>query len=161
MKKITFYLNNESIENALSQIKKYKKDVQSKSKLFVKRLADIGLDTATVKFKNAIYDGINDVSLSVEKIENGYKIVANGNSVCFIEFGSGVIGEGHPDATDFGMGVSTWSLGENGKGHWNNPNGWYYSHGKKSFGNPPAMAMWQAEQDIKSNIKKIALEVFL
>jgi len=88
-------------------------------------------------------------------------IYAEGEAVAFIEFGSGARdGYGHPKAGELGFGPSTWSLSEEGKGHWDNPDGWYYEHGKKSHGNPPAMAMYDAVQAMTAEITTIAREVF-
>ena len=59
------------------------------------------------------------------------------------------------------MGPGTWSLdSDSGKGHWDDPEGWYYEHGKKSHGNPPAMAMYDAAQTMVAELTTIAREVF-
>jgi hypothetical protein len=47
-----------------------------------------------------------------------------------------------------------------GKGHWDDPNGWYYTHGQKSYGNPPAMAMVKAIERMTEEITTIARDVF-
>ena len=66
----------------------------------------------------------------------------------------------HPDAGKFGYGPGTWSDGPDGKGHWKDPGGWYFSHGQHSFGNPPAMAMVHARDAILEQLTAIAREVF-
>ena len=90
-------------------------------------------------------------------------IYASGTAVAFIEFGSGAaMGYGHPMAGEHGLGPGTWSTDESlgGKGHWDDPNGWYYKHGEKSHGNPPAMAMYDAVQAMTAEITTIAKGVF-
>jgi hypothetical protein len=85
-------------------------------------------------------------------------IYAEGESVAFIEFGSGdKYGHGHPQAGELGMGPGTYP---EGKGHWDDPRGWWYGHGKHTYGNPPAMAMYQAVQAMTEQITMIAREVF-
>ena len=60
------------------------------------------------------------------------------------------------------MKAGTWSTDESlgGKGHWDDPNGWYYKHGEKSHGNPPAMAMVSARDTMVEELTTIAREVF-
>ena len=147
-----------SVSRAQRRLDEYFADLIEKANELCRRLAEIGKVRAELDFSNAIYDGTNDVSVSVEPIGNGYAIHATGNAVLFIEFGSGVIGAGHPEPEGYGPG--TWSDGPNGKGHWQDPGGWYYRHGEKSIGNPPAAAMYHAKQDVLQEVQRIADEVF-
>ena len=148
-----------SVSRATRRLDEYFADLIEKANELCRRLADIGKVRAELDFSNAIYDGTNDVSVSqVEPIDNGYAIHATGNAVLFIEFGSGTIGGGHPESEGYGPG--TWSDGPNGKGHWQDPGGWYYRHGEKSIGNPPAAAMYHAKQDVLQEVQRIADEVF-
>ena len=47
-----------------------------------------------------------------------------------------------------------------GKGHWDDPNGWWFGDGEHTFGNPPAQAMYDAKQEIINAIEQVANEVF-
>jgi hypothetical protein len=135
--------------------------VQEKEEVLRQRLAQLGATVASIEFSRAIYNGTNDVSVRVD--DNGRKatIYAEGSAVLFIEFGSGEkYGGGHPEAGKFGYGPGTYSDGPNGKGHWDDPSGWYFSHGQHSFGNPPAMAMVHARDAILEQLTAIAREVF-
>ena len=147
-----------SVSRATRTLDEYVADLIEKANELCRRLAEIGKVRAELDFSNAIYDGTNDVLVRVEPITNGYAVHATGNAVLFIEFGSGTIGGGHPDAGSYGPG--TWSDGPNGKGHWQDPGGWYYRHGEKSIGNPPAAAMYHAKQDVLQEVQRIADEVF-
>lgn len=147
-----------SVSRATRRLDEYQADLSRKADELCRRLAELGATKATLYFSNAIYDGTNDVGVTVEPIAHGYRVRASGNAVLFIEFGSGTIGFGHPDPGPYGPG--TWSDGPNGKGHWQDPNGWYYAHGLKSVGNPPAAAMYRAEQEVITAIQRIANEVF-
>ena len=122
------------------------------------RLAAVGATVASIQFSRAIYNGTNDVSVRVDSTGSVAVIYAEGESVAFIEFGSGdKYGHGHPQAGELGMGPGTYP---EGKGHWDDPRGWWYGHGKHTYGNPPAMAMYQAVQAMTEQITMIAKEVF-
>lgn len=147
-----------SVQKAKQNMEEFYAELPWKADELCRRLAEIGATTAKVEYAGAYYDGTNDVGVEVEPIKNGYRIRAHGNAVLFIEFGSGTIGFGHPDPGNYGPG--TWSDGPNGKGHWTNPNGWYYAHGQKSMGNPPAAAMYHARRDVEEYVYRIAEEIF-
>ena len=154
-------LSQKNITNALAEVRKYQAWVEAKEAELIAKLAERGKEVASVKFAAATYDGTNDVSVRVDSTGSVAVIYAEGSAVAFIEFGSGAtMGYGHPDAGKHGFGPSTWSTGDSGKGHWDDPNGWYYKHGEKSHGNPPAMAMYDAVQAITTELTTIAREVF-
>jgi hypothetical protein len=149
-----------SVQMAIAELQKFKTDFDSKVMTVCEKLAQIGEVRARLDFADAsrTYDGTNDVSVRVEPTGTGYRVVASGNAVLFIEFGSGTIGYGHPEPGIYGPG--TWSDGPSGKKHWQDPGGWYYAHGKKSIGNPPAAAMYHAEQEVRQRIQEVVSEVF-
>ena len=156
-------LSEATINAAAEELLRYAEWIQRKEAEFVQKLAERGRNVASVKFAAAKYDGNNDVSVRVDSTGSVAVIYAEGEAVAFIEFGSGAKeGYGHPLAGDYGLGPGTWSTNEElgGKGHWDDPNGWYYKHGEKSHGNPPAMAMYDAVQAMTAEITAIAQEVF-
>lgn len=150
-------------KTVIVQLRQYKQSLNGKIKIFVERLGSLGVNTAAIKFRAAKYDGDNDVNVSAEWIgDTSLRVVASGEAVLFIEFGSGLGGYGHPQAKEFGYGPGTYSDDESigGKGHWTDPEGWYYRHGEKSHGNPPARAMYDAGKEMRLQIVQIAREVF-
>lgn len=156
-------LSEANIETAVQELRRYAEWVKRKEAELITRLAERGKTIAEIKFASAVYDGTNDVSVRVDSTGSVAVIYAEGDAVAFIEFGSGAtMGYGHPEADKHGLGPGTWSANESlgGKGHWDDPNGWYYKHGKKSHGNPPAMAMWDAVQTMTAELTTIAKEVF-
>lgn len=114
-----------------------------------------------------MYAGTNDVVISVEPTATGYKVVATGQAVLFIEFGTGILNPEHPQSSEFGF-----SHGTYGKGKGANEKGWIYvgeqgNAGQpiregvyRTYGNPPAKAMYYAAKDMKAEIYTIAKEVF-
>jgi hypothetical protein len=154
-------ISEATIDAAVKELRRYAEWVSRKESELITKLAERGKAVASVKFASAKYDGTNDVSVRVDSTGSVAVIYAEGEAVAFIEFVSGAKeGYGHPQADEHGFGPGTWSTGESGKGHWDNPDGWYYAHGKKSHGNPPAMAMYDAVQTMTAEITTIAREVF-
>lgn len=157
-KTIKIELSDESIKNGIRELREYKQWVIEKEAELRSRLAEHGADAARIQFSGAKYDGTNDVSVRVDDTGSVAVIYAEGEAVAFIEFGSGEkYGYGHPQAAEFGVGPGTYP---EGKGHWDDPNGWWYAHGKRSYGNPPAMAMYNAVQRMTEDLTQIAKEVF-
>ena len=141
-----------NIDTVIAQVKQYRDKLNDRIRLLLEKLGEIGVNTAAIKFRSAKYDGNNDVDVTIEwSDENTLRIVASGGSVLFIEFGSGLGGYGHPQAGELGYGPGTWSDNEalGGKHHWDDPKGWYYEHGQKSHGNPPARAMYDAGKEMR------------
>lgn len=160
-KTIQIELNENSIGKAIAELKRYQVWVAEKEKELRIRLAMLGATVASIQFSRAIYNGSNDISVRVDDTGSVAVIYAEGESVAFIEFGSGAkYGYGHPTAGEHGFGPGTWSDGDEGKGRWDNPKGWWYGESEHSYGNPPAMAMYDAVREMTENVTRIAQEVF-
>lgn len=170
MKKIVVPLSTAGIDKLQSELKAYEQWQKQKAQELAKRLADLGMNTAQVTFSNAIYDGTNDAKVTAEPTENGYVVRANGKSVLFIEFGTGVkYPDNHPEASEHGM-----VRGQYGYKFGRLPNGWRYrgepgTNGEPdpdhpgyihTYGNPPAMAMYEARKQIIEELPRIVKEVF-
>lgn len=144
-----------SVSRAKRRLDEYYADLIEKANTVCEQLASMGAVRASLDFSRAIYNGTNDVEVTVEPIDNGYAIHARGNAVLFIEFGSGAsYGYGHPEPEGYGPGTYP------GKGHWDDPNGWWYGNHEHSYGNPPAQAMYNAKREIQAEVQRIADEVF-
>ena len=151
-------LSQGNVASAIKEVRKYQAWVEAKEAELRSRLASLGATVASIQFSRAIYNGTNDVSVRVDDTGSVAVIYAEGESVAFIEFGAGITyGSGHPQAAEFGVGPGTYP---EGKGHWDNPGGWWYAHGQHTYGNPPAMAMYNAVQAMTAEITRIAREVF-
>lgn len=153
--------SSEDVTNAVKELRRYAAWVEQKENELRLRLASVGATVASIRFARAVYSGAKDVSVRVDDTGSAAVIYAEGESVAFIEFGTGAkYGYGHPQAGEFGVGPGTYSDGPNGKGHWNNPKGWWYGNSQHTYGNPPAMAMYDAVQAMTEEITTIAREVF-
>lgn len=155
-------LDPKSVADALAQVQQYKKDFLVKEKEFVRRLAQIGVRVAQAGFATADYDGVNDVAVSLVQTSNGYSVVASGETVGFIEFGTGVK---HPEWDDTDMDYTPPKHGTYGKGHGANPRGWWFkqnegARARHTYGNPPAEAMRTARDEMVERVTQIAREVW-
>jgi hypothetical protein len=155
-------LSTSGIKDAIAELKSYKASLEQKRNKMLEKLADIGVREASVRFTTAMYDGVNDSHVTLKPINNGYAIVAEGHAVAFIEFGAGVYhnsGEPYPNPRPDGI----VGIGEYGKGYGKRQT-WVFRDeaGEKVFthGNPAAMPMWYASEEMRSKITQIAKEVF-
>ena len=159
---IKMTLSTYSIKDAISELKTFRSSLEPKRKKLLEELANIGLKEASVRFTTAMYDGVNDSHVTLKAIENGYTILAEGHAVAFIEFGSGVYHnpvEPYPNPRPEGV----VGIGEYGKGY-GKRQAWGYKDDSGELvithGNPAAMPLWYASEEMRSNILKIAKEVF-
>lgn len=126
---------------------------------------------ASVRFSSAQYDGTNDSNVSIEQTQNGYRVVASGNAVAFIEFGTGVhynSGSSYPLPKPSGI----VGIGEYGKKHgkkdkWQyigdpGTNGVVSNDGRvvTTHGNPAQMPMYHALTAMQDEVERIVREAF-
>jgi len=165
-------LDKKSIQKGINDLKLYKKELKPKMEELCERAAELGADVVGNSYAGVRpFDskhGNPDFSVDIVRKKKGYAIQATGEDVLFLEFGAGAkYGYGHDYSGDeMGMVVSgadaPYGPGTypNGKGHWDNRNGWYYAHGQKSYGNPPSMGMYDAKKTIEQNLEKLKEEIF-
>lgn len=154
MKEYVVELSSSGLKELQNRLKEDSKWLDRKCEELCRRLAELGATKAEVGFAAAYYDGNADASITVESDgKNSYRVLASGSTVLFVEFGSGLIGYGHPEPHGYGPGTYP------GKGHWDDPNGWWYAHGQHSHGNPPNAPMYNAVKEIELELARIAREV--
>jgi len=178
VKRINLKLSVESIDQCLAELKKAEQDLDDKALEFCKKLAEIGCNSARVSFASAAYDGVNDVSVATIPTANGYKVVASGQAVCFIEFGSGVHYQGsspYPDTPPKELaGIGSFGKGNGSKDYWFftakagtslTAGGAYATKGKHpnsviTNGNPANACMYNSKKDMQARITAAVKEVF-
>lgn len=173
------------LQRAIQAINKYRKvTYYAKVKEFMERLVDEGYHIADDLFRTAYYAGTNDVEVKEPYWDgNSLILVAEGDAVCYIEFGTGVFyEEQYPEdiAGDGGNPYETLGLdarGTRGQGKGSQKTWGFYGeagnegievkkkNGKTvvlTHGNPPARAMYGAANYMadKDRILSIAKEVF-
>jgi len=174
MKTIPVKLNAASISKAIQELKNYQKWFEEKTKDFLKALGEEGVQIASAKFQNATYDGTNDVHCQIEeRNDTKVAVVAVGNAILFIEFGTGITyPDDHPEAAQNGM-------VRGGFGHklGRLPGGWRYdgdpgtngtviTSGKHAgmvhtFGNPANMCMYLTIRELEDKFEEIARRVYV
>lgn len=156
----TVELSTRGINDLQKWLEKNKKWIERKTSELVERLAERGVHMAQIYFSTAVYDGDNDVKVTVEKRgENAAAVIATGKATLFIEFGAGyMMGYGHPEPQGYGPGTYP------GQTHAFDPNGWYFKDSGgttvHSFGNPPAAPMYVTVKELEMELEKIVREVF-
>ena len=155
-----------SIDKAIQEIRHYQNNLQRKVQIFVDRLAREGLHVVQSTMESIPDEEKGSYYTEIVNTTNGDIIGAavrlTGDQVLFIEFSAGIrYGTSSyplPSGNKYGMGTYP------GKGHWNDPNGWWYidERGEKhhSYGNRAYMPMYHAEQSIIKQVRRIAKEVF-
>lgn len=151
-----------SINAAIKQLEEYKRDFSAKEEEFVKRLSELGVSVATSVYASADYDGVKDVM--VMRTANGSRaaVIAYGQTVGFIEFGTGIK---NPEWDSGGMEYTPPKHGTYGKGYGARPHGWYFKQGegamaRHTYGNAPAEAMRTARDVMVERVAQIAREVW-
>lgn len=161
-KTIKIQLNARSINRAIRELADYQAWVRKKTDELMARLAEIGAAEASIRFSRAYYSGNHDAEVSAEPTENGWVIKAQGQAVCFIEFGAGVYFNGNePYAGERPNGVA--KIGEYGKGYGKRKAWAYYDKDGNTVlthGTPAAMPMYHAGRVIRQEMNRIAKEVF-
>lgn len=152
-------IDRASLEAAAKQLDDLASEIKRKGPLICQKLAEIGEARAAMDYAGVHLDGVRDVYVTTEPSDDGYKVVAGGESVLFLEFGAGIrMGYGHPDPHGYGPGTYP------GKGHWDSPIGWWIPKdrgGGHTYGNPPAMGMYNASREIRDNAQRVVNEVLL
>lgn len=162
MRQMYVDLSAESIDKAISEVKRVEKIMKEKANILAKKLADIGLQEASVRFATAAYSGVNDVQVRIVPTAKGYAVIAEGEAVCFIEFGAGVYYNGAEPYPDGDRPAGIVGIGEFGQGKGKQSAWGYYDDTGNlviTRGTPAAMPLWYAKEEIVKQVEKVVKEV--
>ena len=162
MKIVIDPFSKESINAAVRKLQQYKKEFADKEREFVRRLKELGVSVATTGFSTADYDGVNDVLIAETQGGTNAAVIAYGETVGFIEFGTGVR---YPEYDSGRSDFTPPAHGTYGQGKGKDPNGWYFkqsegARARHTYGNPPAEAMLTARDAMVESVVRIAREVW-
>lgn len=112
---------------------------------YLNQLAQLGEMTASDGFANNGYVGESNVSVNTERQNAGFTIRAAGESVSFIEFGTGVATHvSRPTVqAPYPIAVGSWSDAHEGEFFRTGHQFWHYK-GERLEGTPPAAGMQNA-----------------
>jgi hypothetical protein len=175
--RVDIKLSENSIDGAIKKLQKYKRRLQGRLDKYIEALCEIGINTIDAEI-NAIdpetFGGEPDATAfsTKEPSPDGHckmRIKLTGNDVLFIEFSAGITygTDSYPLPSGKGYGMGTYP---DGKGFWNNPDGWYYKDEGNpyadenglvhSYGNPAYMPMYHAIESIRFQMWYAAWEIF-
>lgn len=169
--KIKVRLSDAGLEQAEKDIRKYKTALNTKAQQFARALAEKGLAVAKIRFANAKYSGNNDVVCEINQKGSTCTILAKGQAVAFIEFGTGVAHPAYGGELPTGVGEhGTYGKGNGKRDHWsyygdpgNDANTVTYNDKGTlviTDGNDAAMAMWGAVEEMASQVEATWREVW-
>lgn len=159
MRKITIQLSEESIKAAIKELNAYKRELSQKARILVQRLVEAGVEIARqeVKVLGAFDSGELHDSLDGLMYTDGAHgiIFTNCGHAAFVEFGTGIVGEGSPHPT------MPWQYDVNAHGE----AGWvYYDEKQGRFrwtkGMPSRPYMYLTARRLEERVEAIAREVF-
>ena len=178
--KDTLVLSAASFREAARKVREHREEIQAKCEELCTALIGEGYVVTHSILESHIDTGKTIGSIEIIQSKESGKVSASlqvtSDAILFLEFGSGLIGQGTaPHAGEFGMGSGTYP----GKGHWDDTDvwvhygnglsvhhdqGWVYygDDGKKHFteGMVASLPMLTAVQTMKRKMQVIAERVF-
>jgi membrane protease subunit (stomatin/prohibitin family) len=152
-------LDPQSINNAIKELKAYSNSIDSKVSDILGRLAELGKEVVDYSFSSL------DEDCEVSCIVNGNSsmIIAEGQNVMFLEFGTGVYTEDNTEEMDTEglppIFAGSYSQTE-GMGHFRPDHQYWYYNRVKYQGTLPSHGFYFASKEIKEQAVEIAKRVF-
>ena len=168
-KTISFGLDSASIQAAIRELNRYKREFRWKIDLMQSKIAQRIAEEAQSGFNRAVVDDVlqgvprrAQVDVTVDRRGDITVVVADGEDAVWVEFGAGVYHNGaagsspHPAGAELGFTIG--SFGTHGK----NPAwGFYDRDGLHiTHGTPAKMPMAMAADTVCNDIAELAKEVF-
>lgn len=137
MSKIVSKLDSKSIDEAIAQVKEFKKSLNKKVEGLVRTLVDEGVQIAKMQIRemDAFYTGELEASIT------GYFSPSLGVGIIktdcpyavYVEFGTGIVGQGNPHPAPEGWKYDINEHGEKGWVYYNERDGkWHWTKGMAS-----------------------------
>ncbi len=154
--------STKSIERAISKLEACGKEFQQKQDILLRRLAELGANTANNHYSSGGIDDNDSVTVTITPIDNGYVISAEGKDVYFLEFGTGLAaGNGYDTSVispPVDISSGSWSRTK-GTGEFERYGSWHHD-GRRYTMTVPRMGMYFAVKEIQAQLPSIAKEVF-
>lgn len=171
MKTIVVDLNKDnSVKNAVNRLKRYRKKVETNTKLLVQRLTDEGAEIARIKIVNlgAYYSGelLSGVDGYFSPSLNVGFVRVTSDHAAFVEFGTGVVGQNNPHKNGEYLSKASWSYASGAKIFTTKDGkvGWIYPTDDGGFRFTEGMVsrpfMYETALELQNNFRRIAQEVF-
>lgn len=151
--------DEKSVEDAIAKINDYSKTLQGKADEIVARLTEIGRQV--VDYQYSLSHEEYEVSCIVKG--NSSMIIAEGDNVMFLEFGTGVYTDDHTEEMEAEglppIFAGSYSQSE-GMGHFRPDHQYWYYEGVKYQGTLPLQGFYFASKEIREQAVEIAIKVF-
>lgn len=160
--------DKKSIDRVVNEIRLQKSEIGNKCNNFVRRLSEIGIPVIRQSISSTMGDSDKNHNIYIKVNSFGsYSqaiLYVEGRDLLFMEFGSGVYyngsagGSPHPKGKEFG-----YTIGSYGKGQGKNESWFYYADSGEiamSHGTKASMPVYKAGIEIRTQILKIAREIF-
>lgn len=168
--KLKVDLSDSSVDKAIDEIEKYRKNLKDKFEILVGKLVQSGVEVAKVYVgvgqgdsTDAYVDYMVDAQGDIVKAE----ISLVGSDAVFIEFGAGIAyntGKQHPLADEFGFGIGSYPS-KTPPNKAINPGFWYYRDSTKtlhrSVGTEATMPLYHAAETIRNNLIQSVINDFV
>lgn len=156
-------LSLKSVLSARDKLRFLAKDYEVKALEVCQELANISANVIQNRLTvSALTNQCEIPTVVVEPIDNGYRVKATGNDVLFLEFGTGIT---HKNSwgDENGVSVGSWSLSPQGKGHYAQPQGWFYydknGYPKMTKGIESTKAFWFAIKEVQAQAPEVVRKV--
>ena len=170
LKTIKAKLTEPSLNDAIEQIRAYKREIQAKNELLVSRLADVGINVIKTTIASVPPELAEGVGTHLYSINSDSKTVTvvyamnGGENALFIEFSSGWTygtppgGYPLPIGADYGVGTYP------DQKHAYDPHGWWYTdkngESRHTYGNRAYMPVYHSLQAMIMVVGEVAKEVW-
>lgn len=171
MRTITVDLNKSNgIKNAIKELKQYKKQIETNTRLLVQKLTNEGANIAKIKIVNmgAYYSGalLSGVEGYYSPSLNAGFVKVTSDHVAFVEFGTGVVGQNNPHRNGEYLSKAAWEYASGTKIFTTQDGrvGWIYPTKDGGFRFTEGMEsrpfMYETALELESKFKQFAKEVF-
>ena len=170
MKAIKIELSTNSIDKAIAELENYRKDLETRLKIFVGELIQEGVEVARIKVSASQGDSTDaHVDYMIDSTGEIIKarIFLQGTEALFIEFGAGIYynnGNNHPMASENGYGIGTYPS-EHPPNRAITPGYWWYKEedGSKhlSLGTEATMPIYHAAETIRNKTIQKAIDTLI
>lgn len=170
MKTIAVRLDPQSVLEAIKELQQYQKDVESKTRLLLQRLTDLGADIARIKIVSlgAYYSGelLSGVDGYYSPALNVGFVRVTSDHVAFVEFGTGVVGQTNPHKNGEYLSKAAWQYATGPKIFTTKDGrvGWIYPTKDGGFRFTEGMQsrpfMYETALELSRNFANIAKAVF-
>lgn len=154
--KIYVALSESGISNAITQLTAYQNTVEQKKKDILNELAKLGQEVATATYNSS------HINVGIDSLDNGYRfrIYAEGEIVCFLEFGAGTRTEvAHPFADKVPFDVIPGSWSEEHSKQFSTKGYWKFGGVRYEYVTP-RKGLYEADVMIQQRVVYIARKVF-